>query len=125
MKLTKFNIGANIIKIERNFLGTEYVYLNDSLSSRKRTLFGTTHNLKIDGIDYSIKYTVKDWFKNWTGKPAFELISGERIVSEHKITNSLFFSMQFMLSLVIFYAISLVLWMFIESAKRGFVLDAY
>ncbi len=125
MKLIEFNIGSNTINIQRSFLGTECVYVNQILASKKSTLFGTTHNLKIDGIDYTIKYTVKNWLKKLTGTPTFELVSEGDIVSEYRISNSIFFSIQFILSLIIFYAIGIIFWTVIESAKRGFVFNAY
>jgi hypothetical protein len=125
MKLIEFKVNSNVVKIERNFLGNERVFVNDLLVSKKRTLFGTNHNIKIENLDYTIKYTVKDWWKKWTGKPAFELISGETIISEYRIQNSMFFSIQFILSLILFYGIGIVFWALIESAKRGFVFNAH
>ncbi|QCE42783.1 hypothetical protein [Psychroserpens sp. NJDZ02] len=125
MKLIEFKIESDIVKIERNFFGNERVFVNELLVSKKRTLFGTNHNIKIGNLDYEIKYTVKDWWKKWTGKPTFLLLSGETVISEYKIKNSMFFSIQFTLSLIVFYGISIIVFAVIDSAKRGFVFNAH
>lgn len=124
MKLIEFKIGENKVNIERSILGIETVFVNDLPISKKRTLLGTSHNISVENVKYTIKYTVKNWWKEWTGKPTFELISGKTVISEYRILNATFFSIQFILSLIVFYIIITLFMTFIESAKRGFIFNA-
>lgn len=125
MKLLEFNIDEKKLEIKRNFFGKECVFVDTKLVSKKIALFGTSHNVEIDGKKYELKYTIKDTWKNLTGKPTFQINSEGTLLSEHYIKNSSFLTIQFILGFIIIYCIYLIVMMIIESAKNGFTYNAY
>jgi len=125
MKLLELNIDDKKLVIKRSFFGKESVFIDNKVISQKRTLFGTNHNVEINGTKYELKYTVKDAWKKLLGKPIFQINSEGILVSEHYIKNNSFLRIQFILGLIASYCIYLIVTMIIESAKNGFVFNAH
>ncbi|MDY7396993.1 hypothetical protein UMM65_17240 [Aureibaculum sp. 2210JD6-5] len=95
--------------------------MNNKLVSQKRTLFGTNHNIEINGTEYDLKYTIKDAWKRLTGKSVIQINSEGALISEHSIKNRAFLTTQFIIGFILMYCSYLILMMIIESAKNGFV----
>ncbi|MFZ6665186.1 hypothetical protein [Peijinzhouia sedimentorum] len=125
MKLLELIINRKKLEIKRSILGNETVFLDNKLVSRKRTLFGTSHNIEIAGQNYELKYAVKSAWKKLTGQPTFQINSNGVLLSEHNIKNSSFLTIQFLIGLIATYFMYLIIMMIIESAKNGFVYDAH
>ena len=125
MKLLESVINGKKLEINRNLFGKEKVFVDGKIVSKKQNLFGSNHNIRIDGKEYELKYTVKDAWKRLTGKPMIRINSNGALVTEQQIQNRSYFTIQFILSLIVMYSAYLILNMIIESAKNGFVHHAY
>jgi hypothetical protein len=125
MKLLELIINRKTLEIKRNIFGNETVLVDNTIVSRKRTLFGTSHSIQIDGQNYELKYTVKHAWKKLTGKPTFEINSNGALLSEHRIKNGSFLTFQFLIGLIATYCFYLIIMLIIESAKNGFVYNAH
>lgn len=125
MKLLESVINGKKLEINRNLFGKEKVFVDGKIVSKKQNFFGSNHNIQIDGKNYELKYTVKDAWKRLTGKPIIQINSNGALVTEKQINNRSYFALQFILGFIVLYSAYLILNMIIESAKNGFVHNAY
>lgn len=125
MKLIEFEIQNKKVLLQRNLIGTETISVDGEVINKKWNLFNTNHNFRLNNKDYNFKYIYKNGWKKIIGTPTFQLSSNDSIVSEYKIKNIPYLTFQFGLGLLITYVAISLLFLLIESAKRGFVFDAH
>ncbi|MEP2937558.1 MAG: hypothetical protein ABJM06_09495 [Gilvibacter sp.] len=125
MKLIEFKIENKHVLIERNLIGTETLSIDDKVINKKWNLFTTQHTFKLNDTDYNIEYVYKDGWKKFIGKPIFQLTSNKNVIAEQQVDNKPYLAFQIGLGLIVTYALISLLFIFIESAKRGFVFNAH
>ncbi|MGR7812065.1 hypothetical protein [Lacinutrix undariae] len=125
MKLVEFEIENKNVLIERNIIGTETISIDNEVINKKWNLFNTNHNFKINNAHYNIKYVYNDGWKKFIGKPVFQLNSNKNVISEQQVQNMPYLFFQFGFGLIVTYALISIIFIFIESAKRGFVFNAH
>ena len=125
MKLIALTVDGKSLEVNRTLLGSETVYLDGNLVSKKQTLFGTTHTIEVNNKKYDLKYRVKNPWKSFVGKPIFQINSEGVLISENHIENRTFLSIQLLIGFIFTFCCYLILEMIINSAKNGFVFYAH
>lgn len=125
MKLITLTVDGKNLEVNRTLLGSETVYLDGNLVSKKQTFFGTTHTIEINNKKYNLEYRVKSPWKSLVGKPIFQINSEGVLISENHIENRAFLSIQIFIGFIFTLCCYLILEMIINSAKNGFVFYAH